>query len=135
VFNATSGGASSRQQKTRKIDCPKETLANVAKRQEHQDSVDDRDAKRQKNDKARSEAAASRVKSASQSAASPSKFEACKLCGVRRIGGIAQCVYNPQSPQYNTEFGEECRAKAFGGATQPSQFRQSVFRRVDSSAS
>jgi hypothetical protein len=58
----------------------------------------------------------------------------CELCGSMHVGGMAQCVYNPQSPAYNTAFGEERRARAFSGATGSSSLKQSVFRRVNTSA-
>jgi hypothetical protein len=134
VFTVTSSGGCTK--KAARTDGSKPgTLANVARRQEHRDSVDDRETKRHKIDKSKSEAAVAKLKSVASPAAAAAKFEACDMCGVRHIGGMAQCVYNPQSAQYNTAFGQERRDKAFGGATQPSKLRQSVFRRVESNAS
>jgi hypothetical protein len=136
VFSASAAASSRSQKQPARAESNRGTLANVSKRQEHQESVSEREAKRFKQEKAKSEATAASAKAATQvTAGTEQRHEPCELCNVRHIGGLAQCVYNPQSPQYNTAFGEERRNKAFGGATRSSQLRQSVFRRIDSSTS
>jgi hypothetical protein len=91
VFNAPATGPSRSQKQPAKAESTRGTLANVSKRQEHKDSVNEREAKRFKQEKAKSEATAASAKAPTQVTSGPDhKHEPCELCNVRHIGGLAQ---------------------------------------------